>query len=125
MGEQSFLRRLVVIGGHEKEGVGASLVRRLSEVKGFLSRVCPGARKHGNATRRDLDRATHYLEVLLGGKGGGLARGTAGHDAADAGLDLAIHVGLEVGIVYLTVFEWSHQGCESSLESILVHLKYL
>jgi len=95
MPEESLLRRAVVVGGDDEEGVGARGDGGGGEVHGLAGRVGAGAGDHRHAAARVLDHAANDLEVLAVVHGGRFAGGADGHEAVDAGLDLEVHQAAE------------------------------
>ena len=115
--EETFLAGLVIIRGHEQEGVGAGFVGTLREVEGFGRGVGARAGHDRDAASGELDRLADDFDVLVVVEGGGLAGGADGDQAVDAVLDLEFDQLLQVIPGHRSIEEGGDQSRMGSHES--------
>ena len=86
---------LVVVGRDEEKPVGTKLLECLCLAEGLRGGVGARAANNGDAAGNAVDDGLGYLEVLLVGHRGGLARGPQHQDAVRAALEVEVHQALE------------------------------
>ena len=87
----AFLGRLVVIGCHDKAGIGAGLLGVAGEFNRLGCAVAAGTRNHGHAPGCGFHAKLHHAHVFLMRKGRAFACGANGDQAFGALGNLPLH----------------------------------
>src|SRR6185369_8676224 len=105
---QTFLGRLVVVGGHEQDAVSAGLFRLLAQFDRFLGRVGTGAGNDRNPLLHLRDDRLDHVHMLIVIERRGLAGSAARYDGIGPALDLELHQFTELFEIDLAFIEWSY-----------------
>ena len=103
VGHQTVLAGFVVIRGDHQQGVGPQPFGLLRELHGIAGVVAAGTGDDRDPAGRGRDNLPDDRNVLLVIEGGRFARGTAGHQAVDAGGNLFFDQGAQALHIERTV----------------------
>ena len=122
--EDAFLRRLVVVGGDEQDGIGADALGVLGKADGFDGIIGTRTGDDGHAAL-DLIHADADGGFVFGmAHGGGFAGGAAGNDAVHTLFDLPFDVGAIGFFVDSAVLERRDQCGDSSVKHSILPKKF-
>ena len=123
MAEQSFRRRLVVVGRHDQRGVGPGLPRALNVLDRPAGIVRAAARDHRDLAARLLDADAHHADHLFRRQRRALAGRAARDEPVGALLDLPLRQRAQSGLVDLSALEGRDQRHHRPVK--LRHLPHL
>ena len=116
---EPLLGRLVVIGRHHQDRVGAGLFGMAGELDRLLGRVRARARDHRHASLGHLDAPFHDLLVLVVAQGRALAGGADRHQAIGSLGDLPLDQIAKGLLIQRAVLEGGEKRRERSPEARL------
>ena len=111
---EAFLGRLVVVGGDEQGAVGAGFLGKEGQADGFGGVVGTGACQNLDAALDLVHADFDDTFVLVVGKGGGFACGSARNKTLNAFLYLPVDKGTEGFFIHIAILEGRDNGCENS-----------
>ena len=120
MGNQTGLRGLVVIGGHQQQRIRAQVTGGGGQPERMGGVVGTGAGNHRHTACGGLYGGADGGNVLLIGEGSGFARGSADDNGVCAALNLLIHKTGQQGVIHRAVgLHWGDDGHTSAGENSL------